>query len=134
MQRAGGEGAAARTLKWQWIQQGLAAPGAADKIRLYAEYLQKMERALRDSDWLVGPRFTMADVAMAPYVNRLAALAMERLWSDGRLPRVADWFERIRRRPTFEPAFVAWVPAALSAEMRTNGAKSWPEIATLLDL
>jgi glutathione S-transferase len=134
MQRGAGEGAAARALKWQWIQQGLAAPGAADKIRLYAEYLQKMERALRDSDWLVGPRFTMADVAMAPYLNRLAALAMERLWSDGRLPRVADWFERVRARPTFEPAFLAWMPAALSAEMRTNGAKSWPDIATLLDL
>jgi glutathione S-transferase len=76
----------------------------------------------------------MANIAMTPYVNRLAALAMEALWRDGRLPRVADWFERIRHRPTFEPAFVAWMPAALSAEMCTNGAKSWPGIATLLDL
>jgi glutathione S-transferase len=134
MQRSGGEGAGARALKWQWIQHGLAAPGAADKIRLYAEYLQKMERALQESDWLVGRDFTMADVAMAPYLNRLAALAMEGLWSDGRLPRVEDWFERIRARPTFEPAFVAWMPAALGAEMRANGEKSWPEIAALLNL
>jgi glutathione S-transferase len=134
MQRGGSEGAAARALKWQWIQQGLAAPGAADKIRLYAEYLQRMELALQDSDWLVGQDFTMADVAMAPYVNRLAALAMEGLWCDGRLPRVEDWFARIRRRPTFEPAFVAWMPAALSAEMRANGTRSWPDIATLLEL
>ena len=132
MRRGAGEGAAARALKWQWIQQGLAAPGAADKIRLYASYLQKMERALQQSDWLVGQHFTMADVAMAPYVNRLAALAMEGLWRDGRLPRVADWFERVRARPTFEPAFVAWMPAALAAEMRANGVKSWPEIGALL--
>ena len=126
--------AAARALKWQWIQQGLAAPGAADKIRLYVEYLQRMERALGESDWLVGRDFTMADVAMAPYLNRLAALAMERLWSGGRLPRVADWFERVRSRPTFAPAFLAWMPAALGAEMRANGEKSWPDIATLLGL
>jgi len=74
------EGTAARTLKWQWIQHGLDAPGAADRIKLYDAYLHKMEQTLAASDWLVGGRFTMADVAMAPYVNRLAALAMERLW------------------------------------------------------
>ena len=71
------EGSAARTRKWQWIQQGLDAPGAGDKIRLYDSYLHKMEGALRESDWLVGSAFSMADIAMAPYVNRLAALAME---------------------------------------------------------
>lgn len=134
MRQAGGEGAAARALKWQWIQQGLAAPGAADKIRLYVDYLQRMERALQESDWLVGSHFTMADVAMAPYVNRLAALAMEGLWLDGRLPRVADWFDRLRARPTFGPAFVEWMPAALSVEMRSNGVKSWPDVARLLEL
>jgi glutathione S-transferase len=40
------------------------------------------------------------------------------------LPRVTDWFQRVRARPAFEPAFVAWMPAALSAEMRANGEKS----------
>ena len=128
------EGAAARALKWQWIEHGLAAPGAADKIRLYAAYLDKMEQALRDSEWLVGSRFTIADVAMAPYVNRLAALSMHGLWTGGRLPRVEDWFRRVRARPTFEPAFVKWMPAALAEEMRVNGARSWPEIAALLEL
>jgi glutathione S-transferase len=132
MRRGAGEGKAARELKWQWIQQGIAAPGAADKIRLYASYLRKMEHALQQSDWLVGRHFTMADVAMAPYVNRLATLAMEGMWCDGRLPRVAHWFERVRARPTFEPAFVAWMPAALAVEMRANGVKSWPEIGALL--
>ncbi len=130
----GSEGAAARALKWQWIQHGLAAPGAGDKVRLYADYLRKMEGALQESEWLVGQHFSMADVAMAPYVNRLAALAMDGLWRDGRLPCVADWFERIRARPTFGPAFVAWMPAALGTEMGANGAKSWPDIAALLDL
>jgi glutathione S-transferase len=132
--RGANEGTAARTLKWQWIQQGLDAPGAADKIRLYDAYLHKMERALAGSDWLVGERLTMADVAMAPYVNRLAALAMEQLWERGRLPRVEGWFERVRARPSFRPAFVDWLPAALAQEMRANGERSWPAVGALLDL
>jgi glutathione S-transferase len=126
------EGAAARALKWQWIQHGLEAPGAADKIRLYDAYLHKMEQALANSDWLVGGRFTMADVAMAPYVNRLAALAMERLWQGGRLPRVERWFENVLARPAFRPAFVDWLPAALAEEMRANGERSWPAVRALL--
>ncbi len=126
------EGTAARTLKWQWIQQGLAAPGAVDKIRLYDGYLHKVEDALKASDWLVGGAFSMADIAMAPYLNRLAALAMDGMWRDGRLPRVARWFDRVRKRPTFKPAFVDWMPAALAQEMHVNGEKSWPDIRALL--
>lgn len=132
--RGAHEGRAARTLKWQWIQQGLEAPGVMDKIRLYVAYLEKMERALGESEWLVGERFSMADIAMTPYVNRLAALSLDALWVDGRLPRVEEWFARVRQRPTFGPAFVEWLPADLAAEMRTNGARSWPEVAAALGL
>ena len=130
--RGANEGMAARTQKWQWIQHGLEAPGAADKIRLYDAYLHKMEGALASSEWLVGERFTMADVAMAPYVNRLAALSMTRLWQAGRLPRVERWFARVSARPTFGPAFVEWLPADLADEMRTNGQRSWSAVAALL--
>lgn len=134
LRQGAAEGRAARALKWSWIEQGLAAPGAADRIRLYDSYLQRMEQTLRDSDWLAGTAFSMADIAMAPYVNRLAALAMAGMWADGRLPRVADWFRRVRARPTFKPAFVQWMPADLAAEMRRNGSISWREVAGLLGL
>jgi glutathione S-transferase len=125
-------GKAARLLKWQWIQEGIEAPGAKDKIRLYLDYLDKMEAVLAKSKWLVGSRFTMADVAMAPYVNRLAALAMAPLWQNGRLPNVERWFKTIRKRPTFEPAFTKWLPDGLRDEMFANGQKSWPDIQKLI--
>lgn len=130
--RGGAEGAAARRLKWQWIQHGLEAPGAAEQVKLYDAYLHKMEHALRESDWLVGAQLSMADIALAPYVNRLAALSLSGLWERGRLPRVARWFEQVRARPTFAPAFVDWLPAELAAEMRANGRESWPQVAALL--
>ena len=130
----GAEGRAARTLKWQWIQQGLAAPGAADKIGLYDDYLHRMEAALEGRAWLTGGAFSMADIAMAPYLNRLAALALEPMWTGGRLPRVEAWFERVRERPAFHPGFVEWMPSDLADEMRANGERSWPEIKALLGI
>jgi glutathione S-transferase len=127
----GSEGRAARLRKWQWINEGFAAPGAADFIRLYCSSLDKMERALVQSDWLTSDEATMADFAMAPYVNRLACLGMDALWTNGRLPRVAAWFERMRARPTFVSAMVDWLPSGLAQEMLTNGRKSWPDIARI---
>jgi ganglioside-induced differentiation-associated protein 1 len=128
------EGTAVRSLKWRYIQEGLAAPGAADKIRLYDASLRKMESALENSTWLAGATFSMADIAMAPYVNRLAALAMEGMWTAGRLPRVESWFAHIQSRPSFHSGFIEWMPTALSEEMYTNGTRSWPEIKSLLGI
>lgn len=39
LKNGGSEGAAARRLKWDWIQQGAGAPGAEERIRLYDTYL-----------------------------------------------------------------------------------------------
>jgi glutathione S-transferase len=93
-----------------------------------------MERALESGDWLVENRFSMADIAMSPYVNRLAALSMEGIWQNGRLPRVEDWFERIRARQAFKPALLSWMPSELAAEMRKNGKQSWAEVSAILDV
>jgi glutathione S-transferase len=128
----GAEGLQARQLKWEWIQKGLRAPGAAEKIRLYDTFLHRMDAALADSPWLVGEWFSIADIAMAPYVNRMAALAMDGMWSGGRLPNVERWFRDVRARPTFHPAFVRWMPEDLSREMHENGTRSWSEIRELL--
>jgi glutathione S-transferase len=103
LRSGGSEGASARRQKWEWIQHGVDAPGVADRIRLYESCLRKMEQALQAGDWLVDGQFSMADIAMAPYVNRLAALSLQGMWSEGRMPRVEAWFERILARPTFEP-------------------------------
>ncbi len=128
LQQSSDEGYAARERKWRWIQEGLAAPGAGDQVRMYDGYLRRMEASLQDRPWLIGERFTMADIALAPYVNRLAALSMHAMWENGRYPRVADWFRRIRSRPTFKPALLDWVPESLRVEMFENGVRAWPEV------
>lgn len=134
LEHGGTEGRAARLRKWQWIKEGLAAPGAAEQVRIYDGYLRKMEAALSEDDWLVGNRFSMADIALAPYVYRLAGLAMDALWRFGRLPRVERWYERIHARPTFAAAVPGWMPPELAEEMLENGRKSWPEIGAMLEV
>lgn len=128
----GGEGRAARERKWQWIQQGIDAPGARDYVRLYAGYLERMDAALERSQWLVGDTVTMADIAMAPYLFRLSCLALEGFWIGGRLGNVARWYHAMSARRTFEEALVAWLPDTLAEEMRVNGERSRPQIEAML--
>jgi hypothetical protein len=48
------------------------------------------------------------------------------------LKNVERWFQQIRERAAFHPAFVQWMPAGLAAEMRENGARSWDAVRELL--
>ena len=113
------------------VINGFKAPGVDRKFMLYDRYLQKMEDALKSSPWLVGNEISLADVAMAPYVNRLDMLSMSEMWTVTR-PRLTDWFARIKARPTFFEALTRWCPDDLTHDLKTFGAKSWPEVKLIL--
>lgn len=112
--------------KKEVITLGFAAPGVAAKFRLYDAYLDKMEAVLARHPWLAGDRFSLADVGVAPYVNRLAMLSMSEMWTSSR-PLVTDWFARLSAKPTFKSAFLDWCPPDLTDDLRKLGAASWPE-------
>jgi len=121
------------TKKDIYVRYGFEAPDAPDKIKLYDTYLKKMEETLKGGDeWLVGNKFSVADIALTPYVNRLAMMSMRGMWENGRLPNVTAWFGRIEALPNFKQCLIDWVPEHLTNDLRDNGAKSWPEVADIL--
>ena len=132
------DGTPAQSVTPQWherkkeiVMQGFEAPDIARPFNLYDRYLQKMEDTLAADKWLAGESFSLADVGMAPYLNRLDMLGMLGSWTRTR-PRVAEWFDRIRSRPTFAPSFLTWCPADLTADLKTFGMRSWPDVQRVL--
>jgi glutathione S-transferase len=117
--------------KKQIVMQGLDAPGIGDTFRLYDSYLGKMEKTLATQPWLAGDTFSLADVALTPYVNRLDMLGMSAMWERSR-PQVSGWFNRIKARPAFKPAFLDWCPPDLTADLLTFGRQGWPSVEKLL--
>ena len=77
------------------IELGTDAPQFAPAVRVLARLVDDIDRQIGDADWLAGDRFTLADVAVAPYVTRLDMLAMDPLWRDGRRPRMHAWWRRV---------------------------------------
>jgi glutathione S-transferase len=120
-----------RERKRRWVEEGFEAPDVTNAVRAYDKFVGAMETRLSDGPWLAGDDFSLADIAAAPYIVRLDMLQMSEFWTRDR-PNVADWFDRIRGRPTFHPAFIEWMPADLTNDLRVNGAKSWPSVRAIL--
>jgi len=117
--------------KKEIVGQGMEAPGVGRTFRLYDGYLQKMEDTLAKQPWLAGDTWSLADIAMAPYVNRLDMLGMSEMWVGSR-PRLTEWFERIKSRPSFRPSLIDVCPPDLTNDLKTFGTQSWPDVKRLL--
>jgi len=72
-----------------------------------ADLLDLLERTIVPGPWIIGEQFSLAEIAIAPYMFRLAALGADEFWSASRRPRVADWYRRLSARPAFQTA-VSW--------------------------
>lgn len=113
------------------VMEGFKAPGIEKAYLLYDSFLQKMEDRLEAGPWLAGPTFSLADIALTPYVTRLDMLSMSQMWTGNR-PRLTDWFERIKQRSTYKPQLRDWCPPDLTDDLATFGAQSWLEVKRIL--
>lgn len=66
----------------------------------------RMDRMLEETGgpWLMGEQYTLADIAVAPLLDRIEDLGLEALWEDP-FPRVGDWLRRIQARPAYTKAY-----------------------------
>jgi glutathione S-transferase len=88
--------------------RGEIAPAELAEARFTIEHLlDRLERTLDPGPWIVGADFTLADIAIAPYMFRLSALGSEQFWSKEHRPRINEWYGRLSARPSFQTA-VTW--------------------------
>ncbi len=91
--------------RWEKMAQG----GFSDK-ELEAAYarmvvcLDKVEAQTRHRPWLAGAAFSLADIAMLPFIDRISNLRPEFLEGPA-YEALRDWLARGKARKSFEPAF-----------------------------
>jgi glutathione S-transferase len=80
---------------------------SADKLKSAEDSIRKtvtrMESTLSTSDYLLGPKLTLADFCVLPAMIRMEDLGYEFLWKDR--PGVKAWLARIKARSSFKAAF-----------------------------
>ena len=113
------------------LSEGIDAPGPSACLLVYDKFLADMETALADRPWLAGDMFSLADVGVIPYVNRLDMLQCAGMWTEHR-PRLTDWWERVKARPMFQAALFGFITEDLKTLMREKGAEAWPTVKKVL--
>ena len=84
------------------IEHGLDSPAMTPQIGVVRQVLADMATRLEGHDWLAGDAFSLADIAMLPYVCRLRDLAQDWLWAqDGSYSGVGRWLDRCYARPGY---------------------------------
>jgi glutathione S-transferase len=75
---------------------------ARDKLK--TALLDRMEEASGPSGWLVGDRYSLADIGAVPFVKRIDEEIAPDEMTRARHPKVAAWWAAIQARPAFATA------------------------------
>jgi glutathione S-transferase len=112
------------------IEKGLDSPFFKNAIARLLQLYRDMDAAMANHPWLAGGDYSIADAAFTPYVVRLEHLDVLGLIDP--TPRVADWYRRIKARPSFEPAIVRWENEKYLELMKRQGRENWPKIREIV--
>jgi len=112
------------------IEKGLDSQYFKTAVSRLLTLYRDMDNALASHAWLAGESYTIADAAFTPYIVRLEHLDVMGLLDP--TPRTADWYRRIKVRPSFQAAIVNWENASYLDLMKREGRKNWPKIKEIM--
>ena len=78
----------------------LDASAVEDSKRVFKTLIARLYASLANQEWLAGTDFSLADIAMAPFAERLEHLGLLNLFQG----RAARWADRVLARPSVESA------------------------------
>jgi glutathione S-transferase len=91
------------------FERGFSDPDAQWGLFVHVNLLKEMQATLADGrPWLVGSTISLADVGLAPYINRLYVSGLAPMWAEK--PAVDNWFRRIKALPAFAESFEKFTP------------------------
>jgi len=112
------------------IEHGLDAPHARAALQDYDGFIAEMETALSAMPYLAGHAYSLADIAVTPYLNRAGMLGLDQLWAER--PAVKEWLARMRERLSFDYAVTAWLTDADRERFALPHDEIWASAAAIL--
>lgn len=93
-----------RRERWQRMAEGgYTVPELEAAHQQMQACLDRADAQLQKTEWLAGTNFSLADIAVLPFIDRISNLRPEYL--DLGYAALKNWLARIKQRPTFDRAF-----------------------------
>jgi glutathione S-transferase len=112
------------------IEHGLDAQCVVDALGHHRKMLSWMADDLKSGPYLAGDAFSIADCAVIPYILRRELLNIAGMWAQ--YPAIAEWWARVRERPSIKAAIFDWMTEADWAPFKNLSPDPWPKVQTLL--
>jgi glutathione S-transferase len=116
------------------VDNGLSSTFVDGALQCFDSLFKDLERDLEraDSDWIFG-QFSLADIAVIAYVDRLDRLGLDGFWASAH-PKVSHWMACFKERPSYITAIEAFNDPvrAPGAYRREVGREAWPLISAKL--
>jgi ganglioside-induced differentiation-associated protein 1 len=111
------------------IEKGIETPFFRDHIKVFDKTFSEIEAQLGKTKWLASDMFSLADVEITPYVERIDRLGLAWLWEHR--PRLAKWFASMKARPSYK-AITGFPPTDYYDDTGRDGLKDWPRIEQMI--
>ena len=108
-----------REKSWENVTKGVESRFFPEAIQRFDKLLADIEASLKESSWLAGNEFSLADIGYAPYITRLDHLQLQFLWD--KRPHIPDWYDRLRERRAYTDALEKWFNANYLPLMKEKG-------------
>ena len=96
---------AERRARWRLVARGsFSEEEFASAYEKMERTFARMEATLAEGPWLAGDGFSLGDIAMIPFIDRMLDLRADLVGFE-RYPVVYDWYKRVQERPSFRAAF-----------------------------
>jgi glutathione S-transferase len=112
------------------IYNGIESDRFPTSIMNFEKLFDDMEAALTNAPWLAGETYSLADSAYTPYLTRYEHLQL--LGVLDKRPKVADWYERIKARPSYDLAMCKWFNPTYLPLMEEKGNEAWPRVKEII--
>ena len=112
------------------LENGLDSSYLQPALKELHRTFMDMGVALRKNDWVSGPDFGIADIALVSYIDRIERLGFEGLWQSSD-PQIGGWLAAMRARPSYVAEVASKIDAGVAEKQRKAGPKYWPALERL---
>lgn len=87
------------------LEKGISETEEAAAEAILSDVLDKIEAQLQGQDWLIENTFSLADISVAPFIERFEANGLTDLVDFSNRPQLGDWWQRFQARPSYITAY-----------------------------
>ena len=115
---------------WDLAVNGIASKYFSTSIFRFEKLFTDIEITLSENKWLAGNDFSLADIAFIPYITRFNHLNLLGLLD--RRPNIHDWYDKIRKRGSYNLAIEDRLEDNIISLMAKKGADILPKVRQII--